>query len=118
MPINISAERDRVPEALQLRVRDVVDERVREALRAQESKGEPSLTKIESMLAGAKARGTPPDIPRSTAFRIGRDLTLMRGCHRTCAIYLLNPPAFELLTIVVPDDEAWSAYFDPRLAVS
>lgn len=118
MPIDISAERDRIPEALQLRVRDIDDKRVREALRTQESKGEPSLTKIESMLARANVRGKPPDIPRSTAFRIGRDLTLMKGCHRTCALYLLDPPAFELLTVVAPDDEAWPAYFDPRLAVS
>jgi len=42
---------------------------------------------------------------------------LMEGCHRSCALYLLDVPKFELLTEVVADDSGWSVYDDPRLRV-
>ncbi len=42
----------------------------------------------------------------------------MEGCHRSCALYLLDPPKFELRTVVVAVDAGWPVYNDPRLRVS
>jgi hypothetical protein len=43
---------------------------------------------------------------------------LMEGCHRSCALYLLDPPKFELRTVVVAVDAGRPVYNDPRLRVS
>lgn len=115
-PIQVSAERHRIPQALQLRVRDVEDERVREALSKQIAKGEPSLVKIESIVAMAKKARRPPRVEDSEGFWIDGELTLMEGCHRTCATYLLAPSAFELQTLIATG--VWDAYFDSELRVT
>jgi hypothetical protein len=115
-PIQISDERHRIPEAVQLRVQDVGNECVKQALRKQESKGEPSLTKIEAIMAAGRKTGHMPAIEDSEGFWIEDELSLMEGCHRTCALYLLDPSAIELRTLIRPP--VWDAYFNPGLVVS
>lgn len=115
--IRIADEPHRIPEALQLRVRDVTDEPVREMLRKQVAPdGNFSLRKIEAIVTEAREKDRPPTIDDSAAFLIDGELSLIEGCHRTCATYLLNPSVFELQTRVHPDGSP--AYFDPRLKVS
>jgi hypothetical protein len=116
-PIRISDEPHRLPEALQLRVRDVEDERVQEALGKQVAPdGDLSINKIEAIVADARKAGHLPTVEDSMAFRIGNDLSLMEGCHRTCAMYLLDLPRFELCTRIDPN--GYPAYFDSRLKVT
>jgi hypothetical protein len=89
--LRIADEPHRIPEALQLRVRDVDDKRVRAMLGRQlAGDGNFSLSKIEAILSEARAAGCPPTIEDSAAFLIGEELSLIEGCHRTCATYLLD----------------------------
>jgi hypothetical protein len=115
-PIFISDEPDRVGEALSIRVRDVTDARVRLALSRQSAIGGFTLEKIEAIVARAQEVGAPPEIEDSAAFRVDDGLVLMEGCHRTCALYLIDPPVFTLRVLVI--DGGWGAYLDHRLAVS
>ena len=62
--------------------------------------------------------GRLPAIEDSEACRVRGGLMLMEGCHRSCALYLLDPPKFELRTVVVAVDAGWPVYNDPRLRVS
>jgi hypothetical protein len=108
--IRISDETHRIPEALQLRVRNIEEEPVRVALRKQVTpNGEFSLNKIEAIASEAEFAA----IDDSKAFLVGDELSLMEGCHRTCALYLVNPPTFTLETRIV--DDCWLAYFASRL---
>jgi hypothetical protein len=110
--IRISDEPHRISEALQLRVRSIEEESVRRALRKQvTSNGEFSLNKIEAIASEAEF----PAIEDSMAFMIGDELSLMEGCHRTCALYVVGPSTLVLKTRVF--DEGWPAYLDPRLTV-
>jgi hypothetical protein len=88
-PIRISD--GSISHALQLRVRDVDQEAIRVALGRQVADGGFSWKKIESVLAEALRRGRPSEVGDSKAFRVRDGLTLMEGCHRTCALYLLDP---------------------------
>ncbi len=115
--MRISDEPERILEAQQLRVRSVDDAEVQVALSRQMAFGEPSLVKIRSIIAEADRVGHPPGIPDSLAFRLSGELTLMEGRHRTCALFLLDPPELELNTDVVSGEAAWSAYLDPWLRV-
>jgi hypothetical protein len=115
-PIFISDERDRVGEALSIRVRDVTDVRVRQALTRQSAVGGSTLQKIDAIVARAQEAEALPEIDDSAAFRVDDELVLMEGCHRTCALYLIDPPVFRLQVLVV--DGGWGAYLDRRLAVS
>lgn len=115
-PISISAQRDRVGEALSIRVRDVSDAPVREALSRQVARDGCSLEKIEAIVSSAEDADHPPSIPDSAGFWVDDELVLMEGCHRTCAVYLLDPPALEVRISIV--DVGWPACFDRRLTVS
>jgi hypothetical protein len=115
--IMINDETDLIPHALQLRVRDLDDEDIRIALGQQRAKGGDSLEKIQAIRAEATRSGRLPAIEDSKACRTRHGLMLMEGCHRSCALYLLDVPKFELLTEVVADDSGWSVYDDPRLRV-
>lgn len=115
-PISISDQRGRIGEALSIRVRDVSDPRVREALGRQMARDGFTLAKIEAIVDAAEDAGRPPSIPDSAGFLVNDELLLMEGCHRTCAIYLLEPSDLEVRINVV--DIVWPAYFDHRLAVS
>jgi hypothetical protein len=117
-PVRISDNPSLIPHALQLRVRDVDQEAIRVALCRQVADGGFSWKKIESIVTEAMRDGRPPKVGDSKAFRVRDGLTLMEGCHRTCALYLLDPPALQLTTEVVPPEESWPAYFDRRLEVS
>ena len=116
-PIRISDRPSPISHALQLRVRDVDQEAIRVALGRQVADGGFSWKKIESILAEALRRGRPPEVGDSKAFRVRDGLTLMEGRHRTCALYLLDPPALQLTTEVVPPEASWPAYFDRQLEV-
>ena len=115
-PIRISDERHRIGEALSIRIRDVADDAVRVALSRQAAWGGRALQKIQAIVARAEAAGRPPEIQDSMGFRVGSEIVLMESCHRTCALYVLDPRQFELRILVV--DGGWDAYFDDRLAVS
>lgn len=115
-PISISDQRNRVGEALSIRVRDVSDARVREALSRQVARDGFSLEKIEAIVSSAEDAGHPPSIPDSAGFWVDDELVLMEGCHRTCAIYLLDPPTMDVRISIL--DIGWPAYFDRRLTVS
>lgn len=115
-PIRINDERERIGEALSIRVRDVTDARVRMALSSQEASGGTSLQKIEAIVAEAEGLGREPEVGDAAAFRIDGDLLLMEGCHRTCATYLLDPPSFRLQIVVV--DGGWEVYSTSGLEVT
>lgn len=115
-PISIHDQRDRVDEALSIRVRNISDARVREALGRQVARDGFTFAKIEAIVDAAEDAGRPPSIPDSAGFWVNDELLLMEGCHRTCAIYLLDPPDLEVRINIV--DVGWPAYFDHRLAVS
>jgi hypothetical protein len=117
-PIRINDEPDLIPHALQLRVRDVGQEHILIALGHQAAEGGDSLEKIQSIRVEATRRGRLPTIEDSTACRVRDGLMLIEGCHRSCALYLLDAPKFELRTVVVAADAGWLGYNDPRLAVS
>lgn len=117
-PIRINDEPDLIPHALQLRVRDVVQEDILSALGRQDAEGEDSMEKIQSIRAEATRSVRLPAIEDSKACRVRHGLMLMEGCHRSCALYLLAPPKFELRTVVVAVGSGWAVYDDPRLRVS
>jgi hypothetical protein len=99
-------------------VRDVVHGDIQIALGRQNADESSSGNKIQSIRAEAVRSGHPPAIEDSRAFRARNGLTLMEGCHRTCALYLLDPPSFELRTALVTDTMRWPVYDDPRLRVT
>ncbi len=111
--IPVADEPHRIPESRQLRVRDIERKPVQTALGRQIAKGEPSLTKIDSIRAAAENDAALLAIADSTGFICTGDLILMEGCHRTCALHLLNPSGFELQTRLDPG--GWPVYSDPRL---
>jgi hypothetical protein len=75
-----------------------------------------TLEKIEAIIGMAEDVGRPPLIPDSAGFWVNDELVLMEACHRTCAVYLLDPPELEVRINIV--DIGWPAYFDPRLTVT
>jgi hypothetical protein len=115
-PISISDQRDRAGEALSIRVRDISDARVREALGRQIARDGFSLEKIEDIVSSAEAAGHLPSIHDSAGFWVNDELVLMEGCHRTCALYLLDPPHLEMRISI--SEAGWPSYFDPRLTIS
>jgi hypothetical protein len=117
-PIRINDVRDLIPHALQLRVWDVVQEDILIALGRQDAEGGDSLEKIQSIRTEATRSGRLPAIEDSKACRVRNGLMLMEGCHRSCALYLLGPPKFELRSVVVAVGSGWAVYDDPRLRVS
>jgi hypothetical protein len=114
VPIRIADQPMRIPNARQLRVGSIDDPRVRQALALQVADGGFTLAKIDAIVSSAR-NGRRPEIPDAVAFRVPDGLTLMEGCHRICALYLLDPAAFDLRLALVPEERAWPVYFDSRL---
>lgn len=115
--IRIADEPDRRHEAMQLRVGDLADGEIREALATQpfhDTRSLPYIAALAETFAHLAAVGYVV-IPDALIFPTLEGPMLHEASHRSCAIYEAGLQRFEIRAVVHPIAQPWQDYHDSRL---
>jgi hypothetical protein len=117
--IRIDHEPERRHEARQLRVQDLAEPAVREALSAYPREDGRSVMQAINAFASLFAGGPGKIVlSEAEAFRLAEGLMLHESCHRACALFEGGVDEFELHPLIHPVFDGWSVYEQHSLRTS